>query len=464
MVGSIGGVRFTILSHAGLAVERDETALVVDPWITGSCYWRSWWNLPEPPQQLVEALHPTHVYLTHLHWDHFHGPSLRRFPTDTHFIVPTFNNDRMVRDLAYLGFENVTEIEHGARIDLGGLTLQSYQFLNDSAVVITDGDHTILNANDCKMFGLPLHQVLNDHPAIDFVLRSHSNASAYPYCIEDYETLCPDLRPREAYMDEFTAFATKVGARYAIPFASNHCFLHPETRRFNGMGVKPTEVKRRFDETTADGECVIMAPGSSWSSENGFDLVTFDYDDVDAYIDGLALRHADTMQANLESEAAANFDVEAFRAYFERLLHATPRLVRRRLETFEFRVVEHGVERPFSVDSRTGEISEGLAVDPSFSVRCQAAIVNDCTRNDMFSVWTPSKRLSVRVRDRAAVAKVLLFFALLDALELSYLPLRKNLDARMRRSAVRRWREPAEAVRTAVTTKLLRRPFEPWSD
>lgn len=460
VVGTIGGVRFTILSHAGLAVEHDETALVVDPWIVGSCYWRSWWNLPEPPRQLVEALHPTDVYLTHLHWDHFHGPSLRRFSTDTHFIVPTFNNDRMVRDLAYLGFENVTELEHGARIDLGGLTLQSYQFRNDSVVFISDGEHTILNANDCKMSGLPLQQVLTDHPSIDFVLRSHSNASADPNCIEGYKTLCPELRPPESYTDDFVAFATNVGARYAIPFASNHCFLHPETRRFNSMGVKPTEVKRRFEDTETDGECVIMAPGSSWSSENGFDLVSFDYDDVDAYIDGLAERHADTIRANLESEAAANFDVTAFRAYFERLLDAAPRLARRRLETFEFRVVEHGVERPFSIDARSGEISEGSAVDPSFSVRCQAAIVNDCVRHDMFSVWTPSKRLSVRVRDREAIGRVLLFFALLDALELDYLPLRRNLDARTARSAIRRWREPIEALRSAVATKLLRRPFE----
>lgn len=456
-------MRFTILSHAGLAVEHDDTALVVDPWIVGSCYWRSWWNLPEPPQQLVESLQPTHVYLTHLHWDHFHGPSLRRFSPDTHIIVPTFNNDRMVRDLAYLGFENVTEVEHGERLDLEGLTLQSYQFLNDSAVVISDGDHTILNANDCKMFGLPLQQVLSDHPRIDFALRSHSNASAYPYCIEDYETLCPELRPREAYMDEFAAFANRVGARYAIPFASNHCFLHPETRAFNGMGVTPTEVKRRFDEIEADGECVIMAPGSSWSSENGFDLVSFDYEDVDAYIAGLAQRHADALEANLEAEAAADIDVEAFRSYFERLLDATPRMARRRLETFEFRIVEHGTERPFSIDAVDGEIREGAADDPSFSIRCQAAIVNDCVRHDMFSVWTPSKRLSVRLRDREAVPKLLLFFALLDALELDYLPLRRNLDVRTIRSVVRRWREPVEAVRTGVVTRVMGRRFEPWA-
>lgn len=462
-------MRFTILSHAGLVVERDDIALVVDPWIVGSCYWRSWWNLPEPPRQLVEALSPTHVYLTHLHWDHFHGPSLRRFSRDTQFIVPTFNNDRMVRDLAFLGFENVVELEHGEALDLGGLVIQSYQFLNDSAVTISDGEQTILDANDCKMFGLPLEQVLRDHPTIDFVLRSHSNASAYPYCIEDYETLCPELRPRTVYMDEFAAFAKKVGARHAIPFASNHCFLHPETRQFNGIAVKPTEVKRRFDQLVSEGEvpatsdCVIMAPGSSWSTENGFDLVTFDYDNVDDYIDKLAVRHGETIARQRDDEAAALLDRAAFEGYFVRFCAAVPRLGRRKLGTFEMRVLEHGVERPFGIDAVTGSISEGSVSDPTFSVRCEALIINDCVRYDMFSVWTPSKRLSVRVRDRASVSTVLTFFALLDAFELGYLPLRRNLDRRMLRSSVRRWREPAEAVRTAVSTKILRRPFTPWS-
>jgi UDP-MurNAc hydroxylase len=334
-------------------------------------------------------------------------------------------------------------------------------------VTISDGLRTILDANDCKMFGLPLQQVLADHPSIDFALRSHSNASAYPYCIEDYETLCPELRPRTAYMDEFAAFAKKVGARHAIPFASNHCFLHPETRHFNGVSVKPTEVKRRFDELVARGEmqgseCVIMAPGSSWSTENGFDLVAFDYDNVEDYIDKLSVRHGETIARQLTREAETELDEDAFVRYFERFAEAIPKLAGRKLGIFEMRVVEHGIERPFNINSSTGEVVEGSADDPTFSVRCEALIINDCVRFDMFSVWTPSKRLSVRVRDRASVGAVLTFFALLDGVELEYRPVRKNFDRRMLRSSIRRWREPVEAARTALSTRVLRRPFVPW--
>ncbi len=41
-------MKFTIVSHAGLLVESAGTSLMMDPWIVGSCYWRSWWNYPKP--------------------------------------------------------------------------------------------------------------------------------------------------------------------------------------------------------------------------------------------------------------------------------------------------------------------------------------------------------------------------------------------------------------------------------
>ncbi len=460
-------MRCTVLSHAGLAVDHGSQQLLVDPWIIGSCYWRSWWNLPEPPPELLEGLEPSAIYLTHLHWDHFHGPSLRRFDRDTPVIVPRFNNDRMKRDLHYLGFDNVKELHHAERYELGdGLTIQSYQFLNDSALVITDGRGTVLDANDCKIYGLPLRQLLHHHPSIDLVLRSHSNASAYPYCIEGYDELFSDLRPPAAYLDDFAAFARTVGARHAVPFASNHCFLHPETEHYNALSVTPTDVQAHVaaiaDTHPTAGDCVVMDPGSSWDPEAGFDLAGNDHADHTTLLADLADRHRATIDERVAHEASVDFDRAAFVAYFERFLAAVPRLARRRLGRIEFRVVEHGVEVPCTIDAVGRSITFASAVDPTFSIRCQAAVINDCTTIDMFSVWTPGKRLSARVRNREAVGALLLFFNLLDGLELDYFPLRRSLTPRMIDAAVRRWREPLQFLLSAVDTKVRRRPFRPW--
>src|SRR5216684_1215188 len=122
-------MEFTILSHAGLLVEHNNTRIVIDPWIVGSCYWRSWWNFPEPDPSLIRDLKPDFIYLTHLHWDHFHGPSLRTFDPKTIILVPKIVTRRMIEDAHWLGFKNVVEVPHGGSVKLNDdFRLFSFQF------------------------------------------------------------------------------------------------------------------------------------------------------------------------------------------------------------------------------------------------------------------------------------------------------------------------------------------------
>ena len=69
-------MRFTVLGHGALSVEAAGTRLLVDPWLLGSCYWRSWWHYP-PTELRDDDLAPDFVYLSHHHFDHFHYPSMR---------------------------------------------------------------------------------------------------------------------------------------------------------------------------------------------------------------------------------------------------------------------------------------------------------------------------------------------------------------------------------------------------
>ena len=251
-------MKFTVLSHAGLFVESKSTSLLFDPWLLGSAYWRSWWNFPEPPQDLIRSIQPTAIYLTHLHWDHFHGPSLKLFSKDTKFYVPKFLGDRMVHDLKSLKFRNVQELDHGETVDVGeGLKLTSFQFgpvCPDSAAVVTDGDTTLCNFNDAKFFGPSLKQVTSRFPKVDFCFRSHSEVPRQlPYCVKGYEETFPDFRTQDDYAAEFTHFALGVGARYAIPFASNHCYLHKDTERFNATSVDPVMVRETYKENRSRG-------------------------------------------------------------------------------------------------------------------------------------------------------------------------------------------------------------------
>ena len=76
-----------IHGHSCLEIRAKNKSILFDPWISGSAYWRSWWNFPEPTsiENLIQSLSSCkqiYIYITHLHWDHFHGPTLRKLNKD----------------------------------------------------------------------------------------------------------------------------------------------------------------------------------------------------------------------------------------------------------------------------------------------------------------------------------------------------------------------------------------------
>ena len=113
-------MKLTTLGHACLYVESSNTRLLIDPWIIGSCYWRSWWNYPEPNTEIIKELKPTHIYITHLHWDHYHGPSLRLFEDiGTKILLPKHFNSRMLKDCQkYFKFKHIKELNHGQKYNI----------------------------------------------------------------------------------------------------------------------------------------------------------------------------------------------------------------------------------------------------------------------------------------------------------------------------------------------------------
>jgi len=463
-------MKFTILSHAGLLVEHDEVQIVCDPWLIGSCYWRSWWNFPEPPAELIANLQPDYIYLTHLHWDHFHGATLKKiFAPETRILVPKVPTRRMVRDLAYLGFNNVTEIPHGAELRLGDdFTLRSYQFGPgvDSAVILQGAGVTVFNCNDCKFFGLPLRQITRQFPNIDFVLRSNSSASAIPYCIDNYEEAYSHLRTPQNYIEEFSRFALSIGARHAIPFASNHCFLHKDTRQFNSTAVLADDVRPRYEQLAAqknlESSCKVMPPGSSWNTSDGFHIVPFDYENTDNHLSELLARHETTLQRQYQLEAQALADFEGFQAYFENFMCSIPWLLRKWLKlSIVFRTTDTNGEHNWLVDLAAGQVDANHNVGPDDVIlETPALVLKDCTGIKMFSVWTASKRLKIYLPSPAHRKSVKLLFLLLDLYELETLPLRRNFSSRALGVRLRRWREAIEASKLFIKHYVLGRPLD----
>ena len=107
---------FRILSHACVEIKHKNKALLVDPWLIGSCYWRSWWNYPPVKKDVFEQLKPDAIYITHVHWDHWHGPTLKFFlEKNIKIITHDEPNKRSLRDLKNFGFKNIQILSYAVK-------------------------------------------------------------------------------------------------------------------------------------------------------------------------------------------------------------------------------------------------------------------------------------------------------------------------------------------------------------
>ena len=236
--------------HSCLEFRSQNTAIIFDPWLSGSAYWRSWWNFPEPTSvemivKEISTCNEIFVFISHLHWDHFHGPTLRnlykKIP-NLKFIISKVPEKRLKNDLFEVLNKNiqVTEINHGEKLKINSyLSLRAFlsgPFLTDSAILIQHKNDFILNINDSKQQKLMANHILKTigNGNLKVMLRSHASANSR-ICIKNRDGSLKEKndKSKEVYSREFLNAASFFKPKVAIPFASNMCYLHKDTFAYN---------------------------------------------------------------------------------------------------------------------------------------------------------------------------------------------------------------------------------------
>jgi UDP-MurNAc hydroxylase len=307
--------------------------------------------------------------------------------------------------------------------------------------------------------GWPLRHLTKCHPNIDFVFRSHSSAGPYPWCVSSEFSEDLKHRSNQDYCEEFFAFSVFVGARYAVPFASNHCFLHKETNQFNSTAVSPADVKKAFEgKGEQRTECKVMIPGDSWSDTEGFAIQSHDYfDRRNHHIDALASKHKSTLTNFYAQEEKVEPHWPSFERYFSTLLRALPRgfslvfPLRVAFKVFNDRTTVRWLV-DFENWTLLREVTETDVPDMEISVH--ANVLRDCCQKRMFSVFTASKRLHFHLYRKRALRGFFIFNQLMDMYESDYFPVRLWFRRRFVVNWLRRWREVAFYVVLLISVML----------
>ncbi|MDB4761658.1 MBL fold metallo-hydrolase [bacterium] len=438
------------LSHASAIVESNDIRVLMDPWLIGSCYWRSWWNYPPVSKNEIKDLNVDAIYITHVHWDHWHGPSLKKlFDKDTLIITHNEPNKRSVNDLRTLGFKNIKLLKHGERFKIGNIQITPYQFglfLNDSALVVETPEMKLLNANDCKIAGSALRQIINRHGPFDFALRSHSSANdrvCYSVKAEDFS-----FDDRDHYSRSFALFMDAVKPKYAIPFASNHCHLHKDVYDMNELVNDPFKLEEflKNNGLLKNSDLKIMLTGDSWSSVAGFNIDNkkkMFFEKKAEYIKEYKVDVSDKLEAyyKLENRKKPNFRIIE---KFERQIKSIPRFLRSRLGDYEYKITLFNDESSWSylVNPKKGIVNPcSDLIDNGSEVKIPIKVFIDSVAMNMFHHSSISKRNKYVFADKSKLFQYERFQDLLEYVELEVFPIRTKYIFNLIKAYSRRWRE-----------------------
>lgn len=356
-----------LLSHAALEIVHEGTRLLLDPWLFGTCYDRSWALLPEVPDTIEGLARPDFVAFSHAHSDHLHPPSVKalieRFGPDLAFLVPRQVVRVMARTLAGLGARNVREVPLLERVTLGpGLSISFHACrADDSAQIIRAGEYTLFNANDCRIEGALLRDLCRRAPAPTFYFGQFSPADGYPFCFDGLTET--ELRAAaRGSMEQFVHQSRAFGARWSVPTASFVRFAHPENADINRFSYQPSEAVAACSHSA-----VAWYPGDGWSDTDGHMIDPrhrMAYEAARSLPPRVAPNHEPDADLDARVRAAAD-------RRFADMCRVIPRPVLRRLRRVGFHLPDIGSAVTVDWPARRWEWHEGPPSVPYYRLSAQ---------------------------------------------------------------------------------------------
>jgi UDP-MurNAc hydroxylase len=443
---------FKVLGHASMIVEHAGKKLLVDPWLLGSCYWRSWWNFPQiKPGTINSVLDVDYIYITHIHWDHWHGPTLKKFSRDIPIITHDEPNSRSADDLRKIGFKNIILLKHGEQFKIADdFKIIPYQFglfLNDSALVVETSNFKLLNANDCKIAGMPLRDIANRHGHFDFVFRSHSSANdRICHKIEGVDNT--EMDDNDHYARSFKIFMEILKPTYAIPFASNHCHLHRDVFDMNAYINDPLVIKDKIEKMGGLPETTfkIMLSGDTWDHTGGFQI---DEDNIqhfvnkDIYLKKYVEDVADKLNAYYEREERIKINDKTFEKFLS-YFHQLPFWVLNKHKNLSF-VLElrwHTTKKCYIVSPFKQTITPcETGCEYAIVISMPAIIFRDAIYQNMFHHSGISKRNRYFYKTEKDFNQFNSLMKSLELIEFGFYPLNGKYITRTIMTYTRRWKE-----------------------
>ncbi|MBI4497461.1 MAG: MBL fold metallo-hydrolase [Chloroflexi bacterium] len=268
-------MRITAIGHAGFLIEARGLRIVCDPWFTPA-YFGSWFPFPSNEHlDLRRITNPTHLYISHLHHDHFDPEFLaRHMSKDATVILPDYPLDTLEQELRALGFTSFLKTRNTQPVTVDGVTLMVNALvaptdgpIGDSALLVDDGETRVLNLNDARP--TDLDALLSLGP-LDLLLLQFSGAIWYPMVYDFPEKMKQALgkQKRQNQLRRALQYVLQLAPRFTVPCAGPPCFLDDDLFHLNDLQQDPANIfpdQTVFLEYLAQhgaSQGFLMIPGS----------------------------------------------------------------------------------------------------------------------------------------------------------------------------------------------------------
>lgn len=270
-MASGGTVNYKFLRGACVIIESGDTQIMCDPWLTDGEYYGSWAHYP-PYDWSDDLSNLTHIYVSHIHPDHFSAATMARLPK-VPVLIHQFNSKFLKHNIEALGFE-VRELPHNIPIWIDDIKVNIVaaddcnpevcgKFFGctsemvgdtqiDSMAIFDDGKHVYANVNDCpyELSRTMLPKVALQYPEIDLMMVAYAGAGPYPQCfaMTNREKEVASQIKKHGFLKHAVGFAEALRPKKTLPFAGDYVLqgklaaLNP----YRGVATLP-EVYGYFD-------------------------------------------------------------------------------------------------------------------------------------------------------------------------------------------------------------------------
>ncbi len=261
-----------------LRVESEKSVFICDPWLSDGIYDGGWRTFPPVRNPQNAILGATHVYISHIHEDHFDLKVIDQLARDIFILLPkVYPFHVMQSKLLALGFKNIQILSPGEKykftdfslevippMNAFGQTSEAYDLENqqdqaaiaiDTGIVYTSdvGLKAILLADnfpyDLKAKGVNL----DNYFECDLLAFPYNGlASDFPTCYFDFSIA--EAQTIVAHVEEkrhktLDNFINLIKPKLLLPYSSDFAVVGPQAKRFAEIAVgwwasKETVAKR----------------------------------------------------------------------------------------------------------------------------------------------------------------------------------------------------------------------------